>query len=112
MFLINLNVVNMASGNHLHLESIDRLSSIPIIEHSIKRVENFYTKMKNSNSVFNWYIGSAENTFFSTYEAFQPVIKLIENPLKHLDNIMCKSLDVLEQRLPSVYLPPELVTIK
>lgn len=88
---------------------MDRLGSIPIIEHSLKRVEDFYGRMKNSNCVLNWYMASAENTFFSTCEAFQPVIKLMESPLKRLDHIMCRSLDVLEQRLPSVYLPPELV---
>lgn len=117
IFLINIALnyvlkflVSATGSQHdLRLESVDRLSSIPIIEHSLKRVENFYGKMKNSNCVLNWYIGSAENTFLSTYEAIQPVIKLIESPLKRLDAIMCKSLDVLEQRLPSVYLPPELV---
>lgn len=77
---------------------------------SLKHVEFMYGKIKNSNRLFNWYFVTAENTILSAYESVQPAVKLFEAPLRRLDNVMCKSLDILEQRAPLVYLPPELVS--
>ncbi|XP_065371793.1 lipid storage droplets surface-binding protein 1 isoform X2 [Calliphora vicina] len=93
----------------LHLETIDRIGSIPLIETSLKQVEHLYAKVKNSNRLFNWYFETAEYTILSAYESVQPAVKLFEAPLKRLDSVMCKSLDILEQRAPLVYLPPELM---
>lgn len=93
----------------LHLETIDRIGSIPLVETSLKHVESLYGKVKNSNRLLNWYFETAEYTIFSAYESVKPAVKLFEVPLKRLDNVMCKSLDILEQRAPLVYLPPELM---
>lgn len=93
-----------------HLETIDRIGSIPLVETSFKQVESLYAKIKNSNRLLNWYFETAEYTIQSAYESVQPAMKLFEAPLKRLDTVMCKSLDILEQRAPLVYLPPELVS--
>ncbi|KAM7361009.1 lipid storage droplet-1 isoform 2-T2 [Cochliomyia hominivorax] len=93
----------------LHLETIDRIGSIPLIETSLKQMEHLYAKVKNSNRLFNWYFETAEYTILSAYESVQPAVKLFEAPLKRLDTVMCKSLDILEQRAPLMYLPPELM---
>ncbi|XP_053945205.1 lipid storage droplets surface-binding protein 1 [Anastrepha ludens] len=98
-----------APGSKLHLESLDRIVSIPLVETSFKRIENIYGKVKNNNRIFNWYFETAESTIFAAYESVQPAVKLFEAPLKHLDGVMCKSLDLLEQRIPLVYLPPEMM---
>ncbi|XP_050319255.1 lipid storage droplets surface-binding protein 1 [Bactrocera neohumeralis] len=93
----------------LHLESVDRIVSIPLVETSFKRIEDLYGKVKHNNRLFNWYFETAESTIFAAYESVQPAVKLFEAPLKHLDGVMCKSLDLLEQRIPLVYLPPEMM---
>ncbi|BFF91509.1 lipid storage droplets surface-binding protein 1 [Drosophila madeirensis] len=95
-------------GSGLHLEAIDRIGSIPLVESSVKRVENIYGKVKNNNRLFSWYFEAAEATISAAYGSVQPAVKLFEHPLKRLDNVMCKSLDILEQRIPLVYLPPEM----
>ncbi|XP_023035488.1 lipid storage droplets surface-binding protein 1 isoform X1 [Drosophila willistoni] len=97
------------SGSALHLEAIDRLGSIPLVETSLKRVENIYGKVKNNNRLFSWYFDTAEATVAAAYDSLQPAVKLFEHPLKRLDNVMCKSLDILEQHIPLVYLPPEMM---
>lgn len=94
------------------METIDRIGSIPLVETSLKHVESIYGKVKNSNRLFTWYFETAENTILSAYESVKPAVKLFEVPLRRLDNVMCKSLDILEQRAPLVYLPPELVSSK
>ncbi|XP_036324121.1 lipid storage droplets surface-binding protein 1 isoform X1 [Rhagoletis pomonella] len=98
-----------APGSKLHLESLDRIVSIPLVETSFKRIENIYGKVKQNNRLFNWYFETAEMTISAAYESVQPAVKLFEAPLKHLDGVMCKSLDLLEQRIPLVYLPPEMM---
>ncbi|EDW16139.1 lipid storage droplets surface-binding protein 1 isoform X2 [Drosophila mojavensis] len=93
----------------LHMEAIDRITSIPLVESSVKRVEHIYDKVKNNNRLFSWYFETAEATISAAYETVQPAVKLFEMPIKRLDNVMCKSLDILEQRIPLVYLPPEMM---
>ncbi|XP_017873874.1 PREDICTED: lipid storage droplets surface-binding protein 1, partial [Drosophila arizonae] len=93
----------------LHMEAIDRITSIPLVETSVKRVEHIYDKVKNNNRLFSWYFETAEATISAAYETVQPAVKLFEMPIKRLDNVMCKSLDILEQRIPLVYLPPEMM---
>ncbi|XP_019894491.1 lipid storage droplets surface-binding protein 1 isoform X3 [Musca domestica] len=95
----------------LHLESIDRIGSIPLVETSLKHAELIYGKVKTSNRLFNWYFETAEYTITSAYESVMPAVKLFESPLKRLDNVVCKSLDILEQHIPLVYLPPEMTII-
>ncbi|XP_030239772.1 lipid storage droplets surface-binding protein 1 isoform X1 [Drosophila navojoa] len=95
----------------LHMEAIDRITSIPLVESSVKRVEHIYDKVKNNNRLFSWYFETAEATISAAYETVQPAVKLFEMPIKRLDNVMCKSLDILEQRIPLVYLPPEMAII-
>ncbi|XP_065721833.1 lipid storage droplets surface-binding protein 1 isoform X4 [Drosophila suzukii] len=97
------------SGSGLHLEAIDRIGSIPLVESSVKRVETIYDKVKNNNRLFSWYFETAEATISAAYETIQPAVKLFEPSIQRLDNVMCKSLDILEQRIPLVYLPPEMM---
>uniref|UniRef100_W8BZ49 Lipid storage droplets surface-binding protein 1 n=1 Tax=Ceratitis capitata TaxID=7213 RepID=W8BZ49_CERCA len=101
-----------APSSKLRLESLDRIVSIPLVETSFKRIENLYDKVKHNNRLFNWYFETAESTIFAAYESVQPAVKLFEAPIKQLDGVMCKSLDLLEQRIPLVYLPPEMYDFK
>ncbi|KAH8381832.1 hypothetical protein KR009_000459, partial [Drosophila setifemur] len=102
-------IATATSGSGLHLEAIDRIGSIPLVETSVKRVENIYDKVKNNNRLFAWYFETAEATITAAYETVQPAVKLFEPSIRRLDNVMCKSLDILEQRIPLVYLPPEMM---
>ncbi|XP_030369370.1 lipid storage droplets surface-binding protein 1 isoform X2 [Scaptodrosophila lebanonensis] len=97
------------AGSKFHLEAIDRIGSIPLVESSVKRVEHLYDKVKKNNRLFSWYFENVEATIFAACETVQPAVRLFEMPLKRLDNVMCKSLDILEQRIPLVYLPPEMM---
>ncbi|XP_052835883.1 lipid storage droplets surface-binding protein 1 isoform X3 [Drosophila gunungcola] len=97
------------SGSGLHLEAIDRIGSIPLVESSVKRVETIYDRVKNNNRLFSWYFETAEATISAAYDTVQPAVKLFEPSIRRLDNVMCKSLDILEQRIPLVYLPPEMM---
>lgn len=44
-------------------------------------------------------------------DSARPVARLFDGPIKKFDEMMCKSLDIVEQIAPSVYLPPQMVII-
>lgn len=62
------------------------------------------------NGLLNWSFETAEGVLFAAVDSVRPAVKIIEGPLHRIDQILCSSLDVVEQRVPSVYLPPQLVS--
>lgn len=58
-----------------------------------------------------WTFGQAESSFYMVVNTALPAVVLFEAPLQTIDKILCKSLDIVEQRVPSINLPPELVII-
>lgn len=57
-----------------------------------------------------WTFGQAESSFYMVVNTALPAVVLFESPLHAIDKILCKSLDIVEQRVPSINLPPELVS--
>lgn len=90
------------------MESAIRICSIPVIENSLKLSGKFYTKLKE-NPVLSWPIKSAESVFFSSAELIKPIFNLIQEPVTKVDNFLCKTLDLVELKIPSVYMPPEMI---
>lgn len=91
------------------MESISRFGSIPVVETSLKTAGTVYQKVKTSNGLFNWGLETAESVTYALVDSLRPAAKLIEGPLHQLDSFMCKSLDFVEQKVPSMYLPPEMM---
>lgn len=63
------------------------------------------------NGLFTWSLNTAEGVIFAAVETVRPAVKIIEGPLQRIDQILCNSLDIVEQRVPSVYLPPQMVSL-
>lgn len=91
------------------MQAVERFGSIPIVETGIKSAENVYSKLKSSNSFINWYCEVAETTVLAAMDSARPVVRLFDGPIKKIDEMMCKSLDIVEQIAPSVYLPPQMM---
>lgn len=91
------------------MESISRFGSIPVVETGLKTAGTVYQKVKTSNGLFNWGFETAETVTYALVDSLRPAAKLIEGPLHQLDSFMCKSLDLVEQKVPSMYLPPEMM---
>lgn len=66
-------------------------------------------QFQQRNGLFSWSFNTAEGVFLAAVETVQPAVKIIEGPLQRIDQILCNSLDIVEQRIPSVYLPPQMV---
>uniref|UniRef100_A0A182K0S5 Lipid storage droplets surface-binding protein 1 n=1 Tax=Anopheles christyi TaxID=43041 RepID=A0A182K0S5_9DIPT len=91
------------------MESLSRFSSIPVVETGIKTAGCVYERVKTSNGLLTWGFETAESLTYALIDSLRPATKMIQGPLHQLDSIMCKSLDLVEQKVPSMYLPPEMM---
>ncbi|XP_049547820.1 lipid storage droplets surface-binding protein 1 isoform X2 [Anopheles darlingi] len=91
------------------MESLSRFGSIPVVETGIKTAGTVYTRVKTSNGLLTWSFETAESLAYALVDSLRPAAKMIEGPLHQLDSLMCKSLDLVEQKIPSMYLPPEMM---
>jgi len=66
--------------------------------------------VQKSNSLVSWGLNTAESTVQSAFETTLPAVIALERPIAIVDSLLCKSLDIVEERVPVVTLPPALVS--
>ena len=66
--------------------------------------------VQNSNSLVSWGLNTAESTVQAAFETTLPAVVALERPIAIVDSLLCKSLDIVEERIPVVTLPPALVS--
>ncbi|XP_028161174.1 lipid storage droplets surface-binding protein 1 isoform X2 [Ostrinia furnacalis] len=89
------------------LESMSRVAAIPIVESGIGVTEKIYHTIKESNPIFRWYLSMGEYSLTKGAQLARPAVMLFETPIHQLDKFLCKSLDIVGERVPSIYLPPQ-----
>ncbi|KAJ0177623.1 hypothetical protein K1T71_006496 [Dendrolimus kikuchii] len=90
-----------------HLQVVSRVAAIPIVESGIGVTEKIYFKIRESNPLIRWYLSLGEKSLATGVQLALPAVQLLETPIHQLDKFLCKSLDVVEKRVPSINLPPE-----
>ncbi|XP_011268365.1 lipid storage droplets surface-binding protein 1 [Camponotus floridanus] len=90
-------------------ESVVRISSLPIVESGIYIAGNVYRKIKRSNSLMNWSLDTAEQSLAIATTTARPAIFAFNGPITSIDQLLCKGIDIVEQRVPAVHLPPHLM---
>jgi len=93
----------------LRLESISRFSSIPIVESSIKTGVGIYQRVKYTNSLITWTLDTSEHTALAVMDSLRPAVRIIQGPLQKIDEIGMAVLDMVEQKAPMAYLPPQMI---
>lgn len=108
------------------METIEKFSSIPIVESGIKTGVSIYNRVKKTNRLVYWGLETSENVAFSMYESIRPAVKFIEGPLEKIDKIGLKVLERVEgelgnileralpnstfkEKMPNLYLPPQMI---
>lgn len=110
------------------LQYVNRITQIPLVETGWCYAGNIYNRIKVSqfeyyndrslqyfiifqkfNTLVYWTFGQAESTFYTVLDTAMPAVILFEGPLHAVDKILCKSLDIVEQRVPQINLPPQMV---
>jgi len=91
------------------MEALIRIANIPIVESGVKTAGSIYFDLKKRSGLLCWSFETAEGVFGTVIESVRPAVKIIEGPLQRFDQLLCSSLDAVEQRVPSIYLPPHLI---
>lgn len=88
-----------------------RLLSLPIFVTMRSAFYNAYSIVKDSHESVASILGSAEDGMRASLDFASPVTNRIadtlEMPLKYIDNAVCVGLDFVEEKMPSVKLPPD-----
>ncbi|XP_030029818.1 lipid storage droplets surface-binding protein 1 isoform X2 [Manduca sexta] len=100
-------VTRSQKPNMPRLEVVSRVAAIPIVESGIGVTEKLYFKIKESNPLFRWYLSFGEKSLATGLQLAMPAVQMLETPINQLDRFLCKSLDVVEKRVPSIYMPPQ-----
>jgi perilipin-2 len=66
----------------------------------------FLVVLQKSNSLVSWGLNTAEGSLQVAFETTLPAVIVLERPITLLDSLLCKGLDVVEERVPLVTLPP------
>ncbi|XP_043281753.1 lipid storage droplets surface-binding protein 1 isoform X2 [Venturia canescens] len=90
-------------------ESVARISSLPIVESGMHLAGNVYDKIKRSNSLMTWSLDTAEHSFAVATASARPAIYALDGPITMIDQLLCRGIDIVEERVPAVHLPPQLL---
>ncbi|XP_049870746.1 lipid storage droplets surface-binding protein 1 isoform X2 [Pectinophora gossypiella] len=100
-------VTNSKQRTLPRLEVVSRVAAIPIVESGIEVTEKVYHRIKESNMLIRWYLSLGEKSLSTGVQLALPAVQLLESPIHQLDRFLCKSLDAVGERVPSIYLPPQ-----
>jgi len=67
---------------------------------------------QKSNSLVSWGLNTAESSVQAALQTTLHAVIVMERPIAVIDSILCKSLDIVEERVPLVTLPPGQVSIE
>lgn len=93
----------------MKMETIEKFSSIPLIESGLNTGMRVYNRVKRTNRLVCWGLETSENVALSMIESIRPAVRFIEGPLETIDKLGLKVLESVEERMPNLYLPPQMI---
>ncbi|XP_054273498.1 lipid storage droplets surface-binding protein 2 [Macrosteles quadrilineatus] len=90
-----------------HMEVVDRIWRLPVMESAWNTSYNIYDRMKNANGLANWTLSTAEGAVHLAVETIAPVANRLSTPIHVVDMKLCQGLDILEQKVPIVKEQPQ-----
>jgi perilipin-2 len=91
------------------METLEKFSSIPLVESGLKTGLRVYNRVKRTNRLVHWGLETSENVALSMIESIRPAVKFIEGPLESIDKLGLKVLECVEEKMPNLYLPPQMI---
>lgn len=102
------NVENNTPASGMpHLESLDRVMKLPVVEAAYNQGVGVYGKVKGANSLFNWALSTAEATVQIALTTATPLVQKLDRPLQTVDQGLVRGLDIVEARIPIVKEQPQ-----
>lgn len=100
-----------AAAGGLGLESVNKITQLPVVESTIGLASDMYKKVKDSNAMVSAALGAAESTAQSAVnkavEVGRPVAARLQGPIQRVDSALCTGIDYVESKVPAVKLQPK-----
>lgn len=93
-----------------HLECVDKIYNIPMVEAACIQSADMYKKVKEASGILKWTLSTAEETILKAVEQTAPIAKKLEQPIHAMDRTLCKAIAIVEEKLPLVKEPPSTVS--
>ncbi|XP_050531814.1 lipid storage droplets surface-binding protein 1 [Daktulosphaira vitifoliae] len=87
--------------------AIKRIMKLPVVSSGVDKATCIYVRVKMSNRVIQYGFENAESTVWTVVDMSVPLVTKFEDPINKIDEMICKSLDVVEQNVPFVTYTPE-----
>lgn len=58
----------------------------------------------------NWSLDTAEHSLAIATATAKPAFFALNGPITTIDQLLCKGIDIVEERVPAVHLPPYAVS--
>lgn len=96
----------------IHLQSVQRITNLPVISSGINLTTDIYSKVKESNAICRFLFSSAESTVNKATKLAEPVTNVFEKPIKFADSTFCTTMDVVGNTIPKVIETPQKICSK
>lgn len=90
-----------------HMEVVDRIWRLPVMESAWNTSHNLYDRVKNANGLAHWTLSTAEGAVYMAVETIAPVAHRLSTPIHVVDMKLCQGLDLIEQKVPMVKEQPQ-----
>uniref|UniRef100_A0A182FIB7 Uncharacterized protein n=2 Tax=Anopheles albimanus TaxID=7167 RepID=A0A182FIB7_ANOAL len=83
-----------------HLESIDRMMGLPVVDATWQQTQMVYERVKDSNRLLAWALGTVEDLVCRAATVSAPLVQLVDRPLQLVDQTLLRGIDRLELNAP------------
>ncbi|XP_050071398.1 lipid storage droplets surface-binding protein 2 [Anopheles maculipalpis] len=85
-----------------HLESLDRMLKLPVVDATWQQTQNVYGRVKDYNPLLTWALGTAEDVVCRAVTISAPLVQKFDRPLQLVDQTLVKGIDKLEVNAPII----------
>ncbi|KAM8720989.1 hypothetical protein ACLKA7_006947 [Drosophila subpalustris] len=90
-----------------HLESLERIIKLPVVNAAWDKSQDVYGKVKGKNRVFNWALNAAEDCVARAVTTAAPIVNRLDRPIAYVDQTLVKGIEQLEVKAPIIKDTPQ-----
>lgn len=90
-----------------HLESLERIIKLPVVNAAWDKSQDVYEKVKGRNRVFNWAFSAAEDCVSRAITTAAPIVSKFDGPIQYVDGQLVKGIETLEVKAPIIKETPQ-----
>lgn len=92
------------------IKTIDHISEIPVVNAALSNVTDYYSKVKEKNTLLRTSFNLAEMSVKTMAFAATPIASLCKKPIESVDTYLCDKLTDLEHSYPTIVKPTDQIS--